>query len=155
VAREDFGGQARSADARPRLGHRRREPAARGRPQRLPRAERANADAGARLVERHYLPGRGGGPGLHSPPGLQTRLAHVAREGARARARRAAKIAVPAYLDLYRQFDPPFERFGRSMLGAQFAAELDLVSRLWFRCGYRPGIGAYLNFFLLRDFITT
>lgn len=41
------------------------------------------------------------------------------------------------------------------MLGAQFAAELDLVSRLWFRCGYRPGIGAYLNFFLLRDFITT
>jgi hypothetical protein len=29
------------------------------------------------------------------------------------------------------------------------------VSRLWFRCGYRPGIGAYLNFFLLRDLITT
>lgn len=63
--------------------------------------------------------------------------------------------AAPAYLELYRQFDPPFERFERSMLGAQFAAELDLVSRLWFRCGYRPGIGAYLNFFLLRDFITT
>jgi hypothetical protein len=60
-----------------------------------------------------------------------------------------------AYLELYRQFSPPYESFERSMLGADFAAELDLVSRLWFRCGYRPGIGAYLNFFLLRDFIRT
>jgi len=41
------------------------------------------------------------------------------------------------------------------MLGPEFAAELDLVSRLWFKCGYRPGVGAYLNFFLLRDFIRT
>jgi hypothetical protein len=57
--------------------------------------------------------------------------------------------------ELFRQFDPPFDRFDASMLGAEFPAELDLVSRLWFRCGYRPGIGAYLNFFLLRDFITT
>jgi hypothetical protein len=63
--------------------------------------------------------------------------------------------AVPYYLELYREFDPPYERFERSMLGPEFAAELDLVSRLWFRCGYRPGIGAYLNFFLLRDFIRT
>ena len=61
----------------------------------------------------------------------------------------------PAYLDLYRRFDPPYERFERAMLGPNFAAELALVSRLWFRCGYRPGIGAYLNFFLLREFITT
>jgi hypothetical protein len=60
-----------------------------------------------------------------------------------------------AYLDLYRRFDPPYEHFDNAMLGPQFPAELDLVSRLWFRCGYRPGIGAYLNFFLLRDFITT
>jgi hypothetical protein len=60
-----------------------------------------------------------------------------------------------AYLELYRGFDPPFERFDNGMLGREFPAELDLVSRLWFRCGYRPGIGAYLNFFLLRDFITT
>jgi hypothetical protein len=59
------------------------------------------------------------------------------------------------YLELYRRFDPPYQRFERSMLGPNFAAELDLVSRLWFRCGYRPGIGAYLNFFLLRDFIST
>jgi len=58
-------------------------------------------------------------------------------------------------LDLFRKFDLSYERFDRSLLGAEFAAELDLVSRLWFRCGYRPGIGAYLNFFLLRDFITT
>jgi len=62
---------------------------------------------------------------------------------------------VPISLELYRSFDPPYEKFERSLLGPQFAAELDLVSRLWFRCGYRPGIGAYLNFFLLRDFITT
>jgi len=61
----------------------------------------------------------------------------------------------PVYLELYRAFDPPYQRFERSMLGPEFAAELDLVSRLWFRCGYRPGIGAYLNFFLLRDFIRT
>jgi hypothetical protein len=59
------------------------------------------------------------------------------------------------YLELYRSFDPPCDRFDNAMLGAGFASELDLVSRLWFRCGYRPGIGAYLNFFLLRDFITT
>jgi hypothetical protein len=57
--------------------------------------------------------------------------------------------------ELFRRLDPPYDRFDDSMLGPAFPAELDLVSRLWFRCGYRPGIGAYLNFFLLRDFITT
>jgi len=60
-----------------------------------------------------------------------------------------------AYHDLYRQLDPPYAAFDDSMLGPEFPAELDLVSRLWFRSGYRPGIAAYLNFFLLRDFITT
>jgi hypothetical protein len=60
-----------------------------------------------------------------------------------------------AYLELHARFDPPYERFDNGMLGPEFPRELDLVSRLWFRCGYRPGIGAYLNFFLLRDFITT
>jgi len=60
-----------------------------------------------------------------------------------------------AYLELFKSFDPAFERFDPAQLGPEFPAELDLVSRLWFRCGYRPGIGAYLNFFLLRDFITT
>jgi hypothetical protein len=60
-----------------------------------------------------------------------------------------------AYLEIFAQFDPPYEKFDNSMLGAEFPAELELVSRFWFRCGYRPGIGAYLNFFLLRDFITT
>jgi hypothetical protein len=63
--------------------------------------------------------------------------------------------AVTAYLELHQGFDPPYERFENAMLGAEFPAELELVSRLWFRCGYRPGIAAYLNFFLLRDFITT
>lgn len=64
-------------------------------------------------------------------------------------------VAVTAYLQLYGAFQPPYERFDNEMLAPEFAAELDLVSRLWFRCGYRPGIAAYLNFFLLRDFITT
>src|SRR4051812_48647011 len=62
---------------------------------------------------------------------------------------------MPGTQDLFATFDPPFEKFDNSLLGPEFPAELDLVSRLWFRCGYRPGIGAYLNFFLLRDFITT
>jgi hypothetical protein len=62
---------------------------------------------------------------------------------------------VTAYLELYERFQPPYEHFDNAMLGPQFPAELDLVSRLWFRCGYRPGIAAYLNFFLLREFITT
>jgi len=57
------------------------------------------------------------------------------------------------YLELFQQFDRPYERFDNSMLGTGFADELDTVSRFWFACGYRPGIGAYLNFFLLRDFI--
>jgi hypothetical protein len=60
-----------------------------------------------------------------------------------------------SYLERFGTFDPPFTSFDPSRLGNEFPAELDLVSRLWFRCGYRPGIGAYLNFFLLRDFITT
>lgn len=41
------------------------------------------------------------------------------------------------------------------MLGPSFGDELALVSRLWFACGYRPGIAAYLNFFLLREFNAT
>src|SRR5262245_19063990 len=57
--------------------------------------------------------------------------------------------------ELFAQFEAPFEKFDNTMLGPEFPAELDIVSRFWFRCGYRPGIGAYLNFFLLRDFITT
>ncbi len=48
---------------------------------------------------------------------------------------------------------PPIATFEPSVLGAEFAAELRTVSALWFRCGYGPGIAAYLNFFLLRDFI--
>ncbi|MEW6303915.1 MAG: hypothetical protein AB1705_10615 [Verrucomicrobiota bacterium] len=57
------------------------------------------------------------------------------------------------YLAMHREMERPYERFERSLLGADFGAELETVSRLWFACGYRPGIGAYLNFFLLRDFI--
>jgi len=39
------------------------------------------------------------------------------------------------------------------MLGPEFARELDLVSRLWLHCGYRPGIGVTLSFLLLGDFL--
>lgn len=56
---------------------------------------------------------------------------------------------------LFEQSDAAYASFDDSILGPEFPGELDLVSRLWFRCGYRPGIGAYLNVFLLRDFITT
>lgn len=59
------------------------------------------------------------------------------------------------YEELYRRFDPPFEAFDNSMLGAEFTDELATTSSLWFACGYWPGIVAYLNFFLLRDFIIT
>ncbi|MGH7319824.1 MAG: hypothetical protein ACRELA_09420 [Candidatus Rokuibacteriota bacterium] len=59
------------------------------------------------------------------------------------------------YLSLARELSPPLERFDDAALGDRFADELALVSRLWFACGYRPGIAAYLNFFLLREFIVT
>lgn len=61
---------------------------------------------------------------------------------------------VSRYLDLFHQFDPPIDSFEDTVLGERFAEELAATSHLWFRCGYRPGIAAYLNFFLLRDFIT-
>ena len=55
------------------------------------------------------------------------------------------------YLEIFRQFDKPYERFDNSMLGPGFAAELDTVSRFWFACGYRPGIANDL-FETLRGF---
>jgi len=57
------------------------------------------------------------------------------------------------YMPAFREMDPPFAAFRDDDLGPAFAAELDVVSRMWFACAYRPGVGAYLNFFLLRDFI--
>ena len=53
----------------------------------------------------------------------------------------------------FERMDPPFESFSGVDLGPEFAEELDTVSRMWIACGYRPGVVAYLNFFLLRDFI--
>ncbi len=50
-------------------------------------------------------------------------------------------------------FDPPYETFTDDLLGDEADAELDVVRRYWFACGYRPGVTAYLNFFLLADFI--
>lgn len=60
-----------------------------------------------------------------------------------------------SHLDLYQRLDPPYQETDRGILGPDFPRELDTVSRLWFGCGYRPGIASYLNFFLLRDFIET
>jgi hypothetical protein len=59
------------------------------------------------------------------------------------------------YMEIYRELEAPDEGFDRAALGGEFAEELAVVSRLWFACGYRPGITAYLNFFLLREFIVT
>ena len=57
-------------------------------------------------------------------------------------------------LGLHGRFDRPYERFDDSILGAGYARELDVVSRLWLRCGYRPGVAVSLNFLLLGDFMT-
>ena len=59
------------------------------------------------------------------------------------------------YLSAFEQFDPPFEDFTDEQLGADFPAELETTSRMWISTGYRQGILAYLNFFLLKDFIVT
>lgn len=59
------------------------------------------------------------------------------------------------YMHWFERMDPPYASFSQADLGPAFADELDTVSRMWFACGYRPGVGAYLNFFLMRDFIDT
>ena len=59
------------------------------------------------------------------------------------------------YQAIYREMDPPVATFEQSVLGPTFPKELSTVSRMWFACGYRPGIASYLNFFLLRDFVVT
>jgi len=61
----------------------------------------------------------------------------------------------PVVLALWERMDPPEDDAADPDLGPRFADELDVTSRMWFACGYRPGIGAYLNFFLLADFIET
>ena len=59
----------------------------------------------------------------------------------------------PQVAAAFARIDRPFAAFAPGLLGSDFEAQLRTVSALWFRCGYRPGIGAYLAFFLLRDFI--
>lgn len=59
------------------------------------------------------------------------------------------------YLESFKRMDPPFEWLADSMPGEAFADELTVTSRLWFKTGYGQGIAAYLNFFLLKDFIET
>lgn len=59
----------------------------------------------------------------------------------------------PELARLFARIDAPQVSFSTDLLGREFPAELATVSALWFRCGYRPGIGAYLAFFLLRDFV--
>lgn len=58
------------------------------------------------------------------------------------------------HFQLFEQFDPAFEgEVDSQFLGGDFAEELQTTSRIWIETGYRQGIIAYLNFFLLRDFI--
>jgi hypothetical protein len=57
------------------------------------------------------------------------------------------------YEALFERLDAPYEHFDNSMLGDRFSEELAVTSRLWVESGYTPGICAYLNFFLLKDFI--
>ncbi len=54
----------------------------------------------------------------------------------------------------FARIEAPFAGFSPECLGPDFAQQLRVTSDLWFRCGYRPGIAAYLGFFLLRDFVT-
>jgi hypothetical protein len=60
---------------------------------------------------------------------------------------------MPVYQKLFERFDAPYERFDNSMLDESFPEELAVASRFWQQSGYAPGISAYLNFFLLKDFI--
>jgi len=65
-------------------------------------------------------------------------------------------VKTPTHQELFEQFHPPFgDDFDESMLGDEFPEELKVTSRMWISTGYRQGILAYLNFFLLKDFIVT
>ncbi len=59
------------------------------------------------------------------------------------------------YIKAFEKFDPPFDNFTDENLGSGFPEELQTTSRMWISTGYRQGILAYLNFFLLKDFIVT
>ena len=59
------------------------------------------------------------------------------------------------YQEVFEELDPPFEDWDDSLLTDDFGAELQTASRLWVSTGYGQGIAAYLNFFLLTDFIVT
>jgi hypothetical protein len=60
-----------------------------------------------------------------------------------------------SYRGLFERMDPPFAEFDPALLGDGFRDELATTSRLWTSTGYAQGIAAYLNFFLLTDFIVT
>lgn len=60
---------------------------------------------------------------------------------------------LPKAAALFARIDRPLPVITADCLGADFVQQLRTTSGLWFRCGYRPGIAAYLGFFLLRDFV--
>jgi hypothetical protein len=62
---------------------------------------------------------------------------------------------MPSYEEVFHGLDPPYPAFDASILGDGFPDELATASRLWTSTGYAQGIAAYLNFFLLTDFIVT
>lgn len=55
---------------------------------------------------------------------------------------------------LFEKFDLAYKgEIDAGFLGDNFAKELQTTSRIWIETEYRQGVIAYLNFFLLRDFI--
>lgn len=57
--------------------------------------------------------------------------------------------------ELYGRLQPPFSEWDPALLGSEFIAERAATRRIWRAAGYRHGIAAYLNFFLLREVILT
>ena len=57
------------------------------------------------------------------------------------------------YRTLHREIDPPFDEIPDGLFEGEFPRELEITSRIWFGCGYGPGVSAYLNFMLLGDMI--
>lgn len=54
---------------------------------------------------------------------------------------------------LFARMDPGWQEDSEVDLGAAYDFELAITSKLWIQSGYQQGIVAYLNFFLLKDFI--
>jgi hypothetical protein len=56
---------------------------------------------------------------------------------------------------LFEELDPPWDAAPEEELRHEFPQQLELVSRLWFETGLRPGIAAHLNLALLCELSLT